>query len=87
MAASDGLRPSVLARFAVSFDIADGDVGLRSFAASFLLLSGPIVVVIISICGGPDCTVSWKPERADVRRTLAYGRDCILLTLLRSSSP
>lgn len=54
MTASDGLRPSVLARFVVSFDITDGDVGLRSFAASFLLLSGPMVV-IISICGDPDC--------------------------------
>lgn len=70
MAASDGLRPSVLARFVVSFDMADGDVGLRSFAASFLLLSGPMVVVI-SICGDPDCILS--AERADVRHTLAYG--------------
>jgi hypothetical protein len=42
MTASDGRLPSALPRFVVSFDSADGDVGLRSFAASFLLLSGPI---------------------------------------------
>jgi hypothetical protein len=41
MAASDGCLPSALLRFVVSFDRA-GDVGLRSFAASFLLLSGPM---------------------------------------------
>jgi hypothetical protein len=50
MAASEGLLPSVLRRLWVSFDNADGDVGLRSFATSFLLLNGPIGFVI-SMCG------------------------------------
>jgi hypothetical protein len=42
MAASEGLLPSVLRRIKVSLDSADGDVGLRSFAASFFVLNGPV---------------------------------------------
>jgi hypothetical protein len=56
MAASDGLLPSVLPRFVVSFDMADGDVGLRSFAASFLLFRDAMGVTI-SMCGSSDCVV------------------------------
>jgi len=43
--------PSVLPRCVVSFDIAGGEVGLRSFAASFLLLKEPMGVTTISMCG------------------------------------
>jgi hypothetical protein len=56
MAASDGLLPSPLPRVVVSLDTADGDVGLRSFAASFLLLNGPVDVKM-SICASSDCVV------------------------------
>jgi hypothetical protein len=56
MAASDCLLPSILPRFCVSVDSADGDVGLRSFAASFLLVNGPIDFAI-SMCGSSDCVV------------------------------
>lgn len=56
MAASDGLLPSVLPRFVVPFDSADGDVGLRSFAASLLVFSGPMGITI-SMCGSSDCIV------------------------------
>jgi hypothetical protein len=44
MAASDDLLSSTLLRLYVSFDGADGDVGLRSFAASFLLVNGAMPV-------------------------------------------
>jgi hypothetical protein len=56
MAASDGLLPSVLPRLVVPFDSAEGDVGLRSFAASLLVLRGPVGVTI-SMCGSSDCVV------------------------------
>lgn len=41
IAASEGLLPSVLLRLWVSFDCAEGEAGLRSFAPSFLLVNGP----------------------------------------------
>jgi hypothetical protein len=44
MAASDDLLPSTLLRLYVSFDGAEGDVGLRSFAASFLLVNGAMPI-------------------------------------------
>jgi hypothetical protein len=53
MAASDGRLPSMLPP---SFDNADGEAGLRNFAASFLLLSGPIGATI-SIGASSDCIV------------------------------
>jgi hypothetical protein len=57
MAASDGCLPSALLRFVVSFDRA-GEVGLRSFAASFLLLSGPMGgSVRVSMCAFVFLTV------------------------------
>jgi hypothetical protein len=57
MAASEGLLPSVLPRCVVSFDTADGEVGLRSFAVSFLLLKEPMGVTTISMCGASGCVV------------------------------
>jgi hypothetical protein len=56
MAASDGRLPSVLPRFVVPFDSAEGDVGLRSFAASLMGLRDPVGVTI-SMCGSSDCVV------------------------------
>lgn len=56
MAASEGLLPSALPRIVASLDTADGEVGLRSFAASFLLLNGPVGVKM-SICASSDCIV------------------------------
>ena len=56
MAASDGLLPSALPRIVASLDTADGDVGLRSFAASFLLINGPVGDKM-SICASSDRVV------------------------------
>jgi hypothetical protein len=56
MAASGVPLPSMLMRFVVSFDNAEGDVGLRSFALSFLLADGPMSI-LISTCSLSDCIV------------------------------